>query len=260
MCDLNKINRLRELSNATELRLGVLDAGFNMFSNSECACDSEFGKQIWYFDTDCELKLGCFNFSEVFVVVDANATVVLNLRIRSLEDLESFSLESIVASDASLVLNVLIEDSVNSSKVFIGSHLVGHNSSSNLNIVYDLVESSRLEMECELRFVEARNSGKMMINGVLDGKSFSCVDSKIYISDKASLTDSEMQQELLLLSDDCRNEVTPALDIYTNDVKAAHGVSISRVPEEVLFYFASRGVDFDSAKKLYKEALKNKLF
>ena len=80
------------------------------------------------------------------------------------------------------------------------------------------------------------------------------VDGK-FLFGKANKTDSSLQQGLLL-SDDCRNLITPALEILTDDVKAAHGVSVSQVPEDVMFYLNTRGLDLLSAKKLYKDALK----
>ena len=42
----------------------------------------------------------------------------------------------------------------------------------------------------------------------------------------------------------------PSLEIKTNDVKAGHGVSISKLTDEHLFYLMSRGISREKAREL----------
>ncbi len=48
-------------------------------------------------------------------------------------------------------------------------------------------------------------------------------------------------------------DAIPGLEIRTNDVKASHSATVSRVTEEDLFYFRSRGIDPVTARHMFVE-------
>ena len=52
----------------------------------------------------------------------------------------------------------------------------------------------------------------------------------------------------LLLSDSARVDTKPQLEIYADDVKCTHGTTIGPPPEELIFYFRSRGIDEKRAR------------
>lgn len=204
-------------------------------------------------------KLNMTNLScEDFILI-VSAKQKLNLFLK-FDQLTSLNFKAFVADSAELNLNILVEQSQKDSDLNVELLAFEKHATANLNIVYDLSNDAKFNLDSKLSFENSENAGCMKINGILDDRAFGKSFSEIYIAPNANLTDSEMRQEVLLLSDACRNEITPALEILTDDVKAAHGVSISRVPEDVLFYFESRGVSEGCAKKLYAQALKDKLF
>ncbi|MBW7944759.1 SufD family Fe-S cluster assembly protein [Patescibacteria group bacterium] len=61
---------------------------------------------------------------------------------------------------------------------------------------------------------------------------------------------SFLEERILLLSDAARAEAVPELEILSDDVKCSHAASVSRVPEEHLFYLQSRGLNPQAAEKL----------
>ena len=65
----------------------------------------------------------------------------------------------------------------------------------------------------------------------------------IEIGPEGTGTDACLTQEVLMLDPTAKVDAIPALEIRTNDVKASHSASVSRVTEEDLFYFGSRGLD-----------------
>jgi len=212
-----------------------------------------------YFVDDTVQKLDVTNLScEDFILI-VSEKQKLNLFLR-FDQLKSLDLKAFIADSAELNLNVLVEQSQKDSDLRLELLAFEKHATMNLNIVYDLSNNAKFNLGAKLSFENSENTGSMKINGILDDKAFGKSFAEIYIAPTANLTDSEMRQEVLLLSDTCRNEITPALEILTDDVKAAHGVSVSRVPEDILFYFESRGVSEDCAKKLYAQTLKDKLF
>lgn len=61
---------------------------------------------------------------------------------------------------------------------------------------------------------------------------------------------SFLEERILLLSDQAKAEAVPELEILSDDVKCSHAASISRVPEEHLFYLQSRGLTPEVAEDL----------
>lgn len=64
---------------------------------------------------------------------------------------------------------------------------------------------------------------------------------------------SFLEERILLLSDQAKAEAVPELEILSDDVKCSHAASISRVPEEHLFYLQSRGLTPKAAEDLIVE-------
>ena len=54
----------------------------------------------------------------------------------------------------------------------------------------------------------------------------------------------------MILSPDAEVDSKPALFIYADDVKCAHGATAGNVDADTLFYMRSRGIDLETASKL----------
>ncbi|MCA9369371.1 SufD family Fe-S cluster assembly protein, partial [Candidatus Woesebacteria bacterium] len=60
-------------------------------------------------------------------------------------------------------------------------------------------------------------------------------------------------ERVLLLSDTATAETVPDLEILTDDVKCSHAASVSRIPEEQIFYLQSRGIERSTAEDMIVE-------
>ncbi len=76
---------------------------------------------------------------------------------------------------------------------------------------------------------------------------------RIIIDENCGDTNSFLTERILLLSDTAKAEAVPDLEIKTDDVKCSHAASISRIPEEHLFYLMSRGISRRQAEELIIE-------
>lgn len=76
---------------------------------------------------------------------------------------------------------------------------------------------------------------------------------RIIIEADCGDSQSFLTERILLLSDTAKAEAIPDLEIKTDDVKCSHAASISRIPEEHLFYLRSRGLDQAAAEALIIE-------
>ncbi len=85
---------------------------------------------------------------------------------------------------------------------------------------------------------------KCLINvrGVLLDNTFSKCVGKIIVEPKAINTDSFLESHFLLVGNSCKAEQQPILEIKNGNVRVSHGVSISKISDENLYYLGTRGL------------------
>lgn len=91
------------------------------------------------------------------------------------------------------------------------------------------------------------------LKGAADDQAHLSFRGKIIIDEGCGNSNSFLTERILLLSPQSRAEAVPELEILTDDVKCSHAASVSKIPEDQLFYLASRGVGREEAKKLIVE-------
>jgi Fe-S cluster assembly protein SufD len=75
-------------------------------------------------------------------------------------------------------------------------------------------------------------------------------NGKIQVAKLAQLTDSRQLSRNLLLSAKARIDTKPQLEIFADNVKCAHGATVSQLEAEEVFYLQSRGIDAASSANL----------
>ncbi|MDR2065088.1 MAG: Fe-S cluster assembly protein SufD [Prevotellaceae bacterium] len=86
--------------------------------------------------------------------------------------------------------------------------------------------------------------------GILDDSATGIFKGKILVSSHADKTEAFQTNNNIMLSDSSRMFTRPQLEIYADDVKCSHGVTVGRLDEEVLFYMRSRGIEYRRAQLL----------
>lgn len=83
--------------------------------------------------------------------------------------------------------------------------------------------------------------------------------AKILIDPGCHQTESFLTERALLVSKDAHALAIPDLEILTDDVKCSHAASVTKIPEEQIFYLTSRGIKREKAEKMIvKGFLKSK--
>jgi Fe-S cluster assembly protein SufD len=85
---------------------------------------------------------------------------------------------------------------------------------------------------------------------IADERSHCIFNGKILVARAAQLTNSKQLSRNLLLSPKARVDTKPQLEIFADNVKCAHGATISQIDADELFYLQSRCIDLESARKL----------
>ena len=87
-------------------------------------------------------------------------------------------------------------------------------------------------------------------NGVFDEKSRGVFTGRIIVHPGAQKTDSKQTNNNLLLTERARADSQPQLEIYADDVRCTHGVTLGPIDEEHLYYIQSRGLTREDARGL----------
>lgn len=90
--------------------------------------------------------------------------------------------------------------------------------------------------------------------GVADGRSRGVFHGAIAVAQGADGADAKLSNKNLLLSRDAEIDTRPALEIYADEVKAAHGATVGQLDERTLFYLRSRGIPAEEARMLLVRA------
>lgn len=85
---------------------------------------------------------------------------------------------------------------------------------------------------------------------VVDDGAHAVFNGKIFVRKNAQHTDAAQQSRNLLLSNKGRVDAKPQLEIFADDVKCAHGATVSQLEADEMFYLNSRGLDTDAARNL----------
>lgn len=85
---------------------------------------------------------------------------------------------------------------------------------------------------------------------LVDDSAHSIFNGKIWVPRAAQLTNASQLNRNLLLSNKGRIDTKPELDIVADNVKCAHGATVSQLDASEIFYLQSRGISADQAQRL----------
>jgi Fe-S cluster assembly protein SufD len=89
---------------------------------------------------------------------------------------------------------------------------------------------------------------------IVDDYSHSVFNGKIFVPKNAQMTNAAQLNRNLVLSSKARVDTKPELQITADNVKCAHGATVSQLQPDELFYLRSRGLSEDQARNLLLDA------
>jgi Fe-S cluster assembly protein SufD len=107
--------------------------------------------------------------------------------------------------------------------------------------------------------LEPHGISREVYKGILDERAHGVFQGRIIVHQDAQKTDSNMTNRNLLLSLGAEIDTKPQLEIYADDVKCGHGVTVGQLEEESVFFLRSRGIDERSARDFLTFAFANEM-
>lgn len=94
----------------------------------------------------------------------------------------------------------------------------------------------------------------ILLRGIASDAAHLTIRGTIEVLQQANHTQAFLTENVLLLSPKATAEAVPNLEIACNEVKCSHAATVSPIPEEHLFYLASRGLSESQATDLLAES------
>ena len=85
---------------------------------------------------------------------------------------------------------------------------------------------------------------------IVDEQAHAVFNGRIWVPHDAQLTNASQLNRNLLLSGKARVDTKPELDIVADNVKCAHGATVSQLDANEVFYLQSRGITAEAAQRL----------
>lgn len=95
-----------------------------------------------------------------------------------------------------------------------------------------------------------RCQSDLLYKAALKDKSHTVWRGMILVDPEAQKTDAYQRNDNLLLSEHCRADSIPGLEIEADDVRCTHGATAGQVDDEQIFYAQTRGLTHDEATRL----------
>lgn len=134
-----------------------------------------------------------------------------------------------------------------------------HASECELNGLYLGVKRQHIDSHTRISHIKPHGISRELYKGVLDNRARGVFQGRVIVAKDAQQTDSQMNNRNLLLSDDAEADSKPQLEIYADDVKCGHGVTVGQLDEKSIFYLQSRCIDEEVARNILTFAFANEM-
>ena len=132
----------------------------------------------------------------------------------------------------------------------VGVDLVGRHARYESRGVFALGGRQHVDTHLEVRHDARDTACDIVWRGVADERARGIFYGAITVAEGADGADAQLSNKNLLLSPLAEIDTQPALEIYADEVKAAHGATVGQLDERALFYLRSRGIPLAEARRM----------
>jgi Fe-S cluster assembly protein SufD len=135
----------------------------------------------------------------------------------------------------------------------------GPGSECRLNGVYLSKGSQHVDLHSTVEHESPHGTTAEVFRGIVDDQARAVFNGRIHIHPQAQKTLAELSNRNLLLSNHAELYTKPELEIYADDVRCAHGATVSKIDDESLYYMQSRGIERKEAEVMLSFGFINEL-
>jgi Fe-S cluster assembly protein SufD len=116
--------------------------------------------------------------------------------------------------------------------------------------VFALRGRQHADTHLDIRHDARDTTSDVVWRGVADERARGVFHGAITVAQGADGADANLSNKNLLLSPNAEIDTQPVLEIYADEVKAAHGATVGQLDDRALFYLRSRGLPPEAARHL----------
>lgn len=128
--------------------------------------------------------------------------------------------------------------------------LAGSRASANVTACYLAGEGTHIDQQFVIEHRSRDTVSRQKVHGIGIGRSRCVFNGRIHIHPGAVGSDAALTNRNLSLHPEAEIDTKPELEIYTDDVRCAHGATVGQLSEDSLFYLRSRGIPESEARVL----------
>ena len=128
--------------------------------------------------------------------------------------------------------------------------LIGEGGDSVVTGVYRPVPNSRFYYDTEQNHTASHTMSDLLFKGVIGERGYASWKGNIIVDQNTKGANGYQANNNLIIAESAKVESIPGLEIMTDDVKCSHGVTISNIDKNHMFYLQSRGINRTEAKNL----------
>ena len=125
--------------------------------------------------------------------------------------------------------------------------------------VFLAAQGQHVDNHSRIDHIAPHTTSNEAFRGIVGERGRGVFNGKVVVHAGAQGTDARQSSDNLLLSEHGEVDTKPELEIYTDDVKCAHGATVGELDAQQLFYLRSRGMDEETARGLLTFAFANAL-
>jgi len=134
------------------------------------------------------------------------------------------------------------------------AELVGDGARFDSRGVFALHGRQHVDTQLAIRHQALNTTSESQWRGVADQRARGVFRGAIVVAEGADGSDASLSSKNLLLSGLAEIDTKPELEIYADEVKAAHGATVGQLDERALFYLRSRGIPQAEARSMLTAA------
>ncbi len=190
---------------------------------------------------------------DIIKYLNLNLTITLEKNIKS-------NIYLITNHNIKMDLTINVNDN-SSVKVFFGLFNKKNNTNININLIgknsntnYSMINLSNHNISTHSALINHLNDNTNSIitnRSILNNNSICSMNIKSNIKNDSINSNSSQNIEAIILDSNSKVEMSPILFIDENNVYAKHSSSVSRINERDLYYLMSKGINKETANKIY---------
>lgn len=132
----------------------------------------------------------------------------------------------------------------------VRTELIGKHASTNMDIGYLGQKKQVIDINLVVNHIGKKTNCNIQVDGTLKDAAEKIFRGSIDFKTGSSDSKGAETENVLLLGDDVVNKTIPLILCAEENVEGSHGATIGELDEDTLFYFASRGIDMETAEDM----------